>query len=260
MPNWSKGYQGPQRKYVPKRKSKPKNKKVKTNKQLTRAVKKLWAQHEIKSHYVDLDFGTIAQNSPQVIALTGIGSGSSPNTHEGNAVKLRGLNIHGVSLVGNSGNNPAIPGPRLVTIMVVRSELGTGVGETPTFTNIFRDMGANEVNFPLTENFRGLDLESTTKIKILKKLSFYLEPHGPQSTNNTGAGADTNGSYPTYPSCKKWSFSVPVRGTIIRYREGTSTTLNQQLFLMAYCNSTGGVNDTGPGFYCTTKLTFYDVE
>lgn len=226
---------------------------VKTNKQLTASVSKLWKNKGIKSHYVDIDNAVINQPGPNVTALTGIGPGDSSSTHEGNSIRLRGLNVHGRLYVANSGGVPTIIGPTSVTILIVRSELGTGVGETPTFDMLFRDTGISEHNFPLTQGFRTLDAESTTKVKILARRDMMLEAHGPY----TDPG---DKKYPTGPSIMNFKIPVPVRNTKITYRENTSTTVNQQLFFMAYCNATGGVGDAGIRMSVSSKLTFYDTN
>lgn len=242
--------QGQQAKPVYNRgKKKPGN--VKSNKQLTASVNKLWKNKAIKQHYVDLDNATVNQTAPQVLGLTGIGAGDANNTHEGDSIRLRGLNIHGRCKVGQSGGTATINGPKTITVLVVRSLLGTGVGETPTFDMLFRDPGIDEGNFPLTQSFRTLYAESTTKVKILARRDMILEPH------------DTDGAttlLATYPSVMNFKIEVPVRNTKINFRPNTSTTVNQQLFLMIYCNSSGAAGDTGPRVSLSSKLTFYDEQ
>lgn len=228
-----------------------KRKKIKTNKQLTRGLRSLKKLHAIKAHYVDIDNVVVSQLTPIVVALTGIGAGDGNNQHESDWVKLRGLNVHGRCTIGNSGDAPTINGPRQFTALVVSSSLGTGLGETPSFDNLFRDTGITETNFPLTQSFRTLYAESTTQVKILARRDFMMEPHGPQAV----AAAQ---SYPTMPSCVNFKMAVPVRNTKINYRPGTSTTVNKQLFLMLYCNSGGAGADSGIKCSGSSKLSYYD--
>lgn len=229
---------------------------AKTNKQLTRAVNKLWKTKAIKQHYVEVNNQQVNQLATQVVALTGIGAGDANNTHEGDSIRLRGLNIHGRCSVGQSGGLPTINGPKTVTILVVRSELGTSPAEIPTFAMIFRNAGINQDVFPLTMNFRNLYTETTTKLKILARRDMILEPHGPYDP----AAAPPTSRLATYPSTMNFKMAVPVRNTKINYRPGTDTTVNHQLFLMIYSNAGGTATDLGPRVSLTSKLTFYDLD
>ena len=205
-----------------------KNRKVKSNRQLTKAVRKLWAAHEIKFHYVDINNSQVSDGSPDVTELTGIGAGTGDdNTHAGDKIRLRGLNIHGRVKIGNSGGVPEVNGPTTYTILVVSSTLGTGLTNLPSFSDLYRplDGPVTEQNFALTDSFRLLKVEDIPKVKILKKVTFMLEPHGPWPTVATQLAA-------TYPSAKKFSMSVMVRNTQIDFRPGTATALNRRLFMM----------------------------
>lgn len=224
--------------------------KVRTNKQLTRSVRQLWSMNKIKAHYVE-DTATTAVATPTIMELTGIGAGEGKNQHEGNSIKLRSLQVHGQTRVTNTGGVPSISHPTRWNVMIVSSTLDVGLAGVPSYTRLFDD-----TNLPATmalfDSFRMLNNEDLSKVKILYKKSFTLAAQ----TNDGISGAVSS----TYPGYRFWTINLSLSPTVIEYREGTSTAINRQLYIMLTTNSTGAAGNLGLEHAFVSKLSFRDME
>lgn len=223
---------------------------TKTNKQLTKSIAKLWKGRAIKRHYVQ-DTATTSVGAPTIMELTGLGAGEAINQHEGNKVQLRGLNVHGYVKVTNSGGVPSVSHPTRWNVMVVSTTLDVGIAGVPSYANLY-----DTTNLPATmasfDGFRQLNSETLSKVKILAKKSFTLSPQ----TNDGIATAYSS----TYPGFRHWSIDLKLGNAIVEYRDGTSTAINRQLYIMLVSNSTGAAGNLGLEHAFISKLTFYDVE
>lgn len=231
------------------RKRRPANRKVKTNKQLTRAVRKLWTNSAIKQHYVQ-DSGTTAIATPAITELTGIGQGETSNTHEGNKIKLRSLDVHGYTQVVYTGGVPSISKATRWNVIILRTELDVGLSGIPSYSLLFDQNGpALLADF---DGFRALNSETLAKTKIVYKKSFTFAPQcqDGNASNNTS----------TYPDFRKWSINLKLGNAMVEYREGSSTALNCQYYIMLRSDSTGAVGNLGLQHTYYSKLTFRDVE
>lgn len=247
--NWSQASAAARRRRRPRRTKYKGKQKVKTNKQLTLAVKKLWKGRAIKQHYVQ-DTTTTSIGAPSVIELTGIGAGETSNTHEGNKIQLRGLDVHGYVRVTNSGGVPSVSHPTRWNVMIVRTTLDVGISGVPSYSNLF-----DQTNLPATmadfDGFRQLNSEELIKQKIIYKKEFTLSPQSYDATSGYNS---------PYPGFKKWSINLKLGNAMIEYRQGSSTAINAQYYIMLKSDSTGAAGNLGLEHSFISKLTFYDVE
>lgn len=230
------------------RRKKPKGN-VKTNRQLTRDVRRLWTNSAIKQHYVQ-DSGTTAIATPAITELTGIGQGETSNTHEGNKIKLRGLDVHGYTQVVYTGGVPSISKATRWNVIILRTELDVGLSGIPSYSLLFDQNGpALLADF---DGFRALNSETLAKTKIVYKKSFTLAPQcqDGNSSNNTS----------THPDFVHWTINLKLGNAMVEYREGSSTALNCQYYIMLKSECSGAVGNLGLQHTYYSKLTFRDVE
>lgn len=224
-----------------------------SNKKLTRVTKQLRKMNAIKQHYVVGNALVTSIPAPQVIALTGIGAGESPNQHEGDKIQLRSLTVHAHVSIGEIAGVSDVDGPQRYNMMIVSSTLDVGIADIPSYANLF-DGAATALppNMALFDGFRELNNETLYKVKILASKSFTLQP-GQQSATLSNNGV-------TYPSSKMVKFNLTLNRAQLEYRTGTSVPLNRNYYLMFMTNTVGSTPNLGFTTSFTSKLTFYDIE
>lgn len=220
-----------------------------TAKKNARKISKLWKGRAIKQHYVQ-NTQTTSVGAPLIMELTGIGPGETSNTHEGNKVQLRGLDIHGTVKVANSGGTPSVSHPTRWNVMVVRTTLDVGLAGVPSYSQLFdsSNLPASMADF---DGFRLLNSETLAKVKIVYKKSYTLAPQSYDATH------DYNSPIPGF---RTWKVNLKLGNAMIEYRENTSTAINAQYYIMIQSNSTGAAGNLGLEHAFLSKLSFYDVE
>jgi len=203
----------------------------------------------IKHHYVQ-DTATTNISSPTIIALTGIGSGETPNTHEGDKINLRELCLHCDVSVTNSGGTPSVSHPTRWNMMVVRSVLDVGTVGVPAYSHLF-DTTITPASMAIFDSFRQLNSESLSKVKILVNKKFTLAPQSYDATSGYNS---------PYPGYKHFEFRLKLKDDMIEYRTGTSTPVNVNYYLMIQASSSGAVGNLGLQHAFVSKLTFRDKE
>lgn len=224
-------------------------KKVKTNKQLTTAVNTLWKGKLIKAHYVE-DTATTSVGAPSVTEICGIGQGEDSNQHSGNKIQLRGFDLHGRVRVVYTGGVPSISKATRWNITIVSSILDVGIAGVPAYSHLYDDANL-PASMAIFDAFRLLNVESLTKVNILKTLTFTLAPQGQDSAS------DINSTYPDYIYFK---IHIKLGNAKITFREGTAVPLNRNYYIMITTNSTGAVGNLGLEHAYTSKLSFRDTN
>ena len=236
--------------YLKKSQQSMKKQKVKTNKQLTTAVNKLWKGKNIKAHYVE-DTATTSVGAPRVLELCGIGQGEGPNQHEEDKIQLRGFDLHGRVRVVYTGGVPSISKATRWNVTIVSSTLDSGIAGVPAYSHLYDDTNL-PASMAIFDAFRQLNVESLSKVNILKSMSFTLAPQCQD------ANASTNTS--TYPDYIYYKIHLKLGNAKIEYRTGTSVPLNRNYYIMITCNATGAAGNLGLEHAYTSKLTFRDVN
>ena len=203
----------------------------------------------IKAHYVQ-DTGTTSVGAPTIIALTGIGQGEDPNTHEGDKINLRELCLHCDVQVLYANGVPSISKATRWNMMVVRSVLDVGTVGIPAYSHLF-DSNNTPTGMALFDGFRQLNSESLSKVKILVNKKFTLAPQSQDSVTGNNA---------TYPDYRHFEFRLNLKDDMIEYRTGTSTPVNVNYYLMIQTNSSGAAGNLGLQHQFASKMTFRDKE